>query len=234
MDREIFQQTGQKGDSYKIQFKTEGEKDWINTYWIWPETIGEMLATPFGETVVHYSSPGFFARTGQPYLEGSWLRKAKDLVFWSGASSNNVDMSWLRTAPPNKRSFKSSICDEDSSTDAVGDSLQHIPGAWTIKVSQLICLGKAVSLFWNFIGHSQNKFPRIQKDAEKDIILSVATVDASIVIMTHLYTDSEIRTGYCPKLYANYYTKDLLEVVTQLLGNLSCLVPFLESGGSTL
>lgn len=55
-------------------------------------------------------------------------------------------------------------------------------------------------------------------------------LDACIVPVMQLFTDNEIHSGSPQKMYADYYRKNWLESVNQLLGTIRGIVYFWEPG----
>lgn len=86
-----------------------------------------------------------------------------------------------------------------------------------------------VTVLQDFIGHSQNKFSEMQEEAQKEgTIVSVVHVDVWIVSMTQIFTGNKVCCGPRGKLYADHYSRKLLEVIIQFLGTIRGFVKFWE------
>lgn len=83
-----------------------------------------------------------------------------------------------------------------------------------------------ITVFQDFIGHSESKFAEMQKDVQKKgTIHYVVRVDAKIVPVTQVFTYNEV-WGQCQNLYADHYSRNMLEAINKLLGTIEmpCIV----------
>lgn len=119
--------------------------------------------------------------------------------------SGEKNASWWKAAVSNEFSLEPLIRNEKSITGAVKDPLLQSPASHSKEDLQILRSDLVLTVFQDFIGHSQNKFAEMQEHAQKEgTILSVAMVDGRIVTVTQLFTYSEICEGHRQKLCSNH------------------------------
>lgn len=68
-----------------------------------------------------------------------------------------------------RTSFKMSICNEDSITGAVANTLLQSSAAQTSEAFKLFLSELMVNGIGDFTGHSQNKLAKMQENVQKEI-----------------------------------------------------------------
>lgn len=86
-----------------------------------------------------------------------------------------------------------------------------------------------ITLFRDFILHSQKKFAELKGDAQKEVIvISVAKVGACIATVTQLLTDNKFRCRTHQKPYTYHPYKSFSVAINQLLAIIGYLGKFCE------
>lgn len=143
---------------------------------------------------------------------------------------HRIYMCRWSTALSKKHRFELSIGKKVSFTGAVHEPLLQSSTAQTTKdngsplqSSKSLCSRTSKNIF-------RKSLKRSQEFVRQGTIVSCIMVEGNIVTVSWAFTDDEPCDRYHQKLYAEDYTKNLLDKITQLLATVKCFVQFYLSG----